>query len=178
LLRAEIDAIAVGSETLRVDDPRLTARDVFRERPLVRVVFDRRLRTRPDARVFASLHAGPVIVITRAGALEQNPAAARALEAAGATLLPAPDCLTDALALLVPLGIQSLLVEGGPTLHAALWGARAIDALRLVVTPRVLGAGGVPWLDVSQAPWWGLRRTETRPCGDDVIIEADVHWTD
>ena len=39
-LRAEVDAIGVGSETVLVDDPLLTARDVFRERPLTRVVFD------------------------------------------------------------------------------------------------------------------------------------------
>ena len=44
--RAEVDAIAIGSETLLVDDPLLTARDVYRERSLTRVVFDRRLRGR------------------------------------------------------------------------------------------------------------------------------------
>src|SRR3954452_12807866 len=48
--RAAVDAIAVGSETVLVDDPLLTAREVFRERPLVRVVFDRRLRISPEAR--------------------------------------------------------------------------------------------------------------------------------
>jgi diaminohydroxyphosphoribosylaminopyrimidine deaminase/5-amino-6-(5-phosphoribosylamino)uracil reductase len=45
--RAWVDAIGVGSETVLVDDPLLTARDVYRERPLARVVFDRRLRTPP-----------------------------------------------------------------------------------------------------------------------------------
>ena len=43
-VRAEVDAVAVGSETVLVDDPLLTAREVYRERPLTRVVFDRRLR--------------------------------------------------------------------------------------------------------------------------------------
>jgi len=37
-LRAEVDAIAVGSATVLVDDPLLTVRDVYRERPLVRAV--------------------------------------------------------------------------------------------------------------------------------------------
>ena len=49
-LRAQVDAIAVGSETMLVDDPLLTAREVYRERPLVRVVFDRRLRDSRAAR--------------------------------------------------------------------------------------------------------------------------------
>ena len=34
--RAEIDAIAIGSETVLVDDPLLTARGVYRYRPLDR----------------------------------------------------------------------------------------------------------------------------------------------
>lgn len=178
LLRAEIDAVAVGAGTLLVDDPSLTVRDVFRERPLARVIFDRRLRTRPSARVFSTLAAGPVIVATTADALERNAAAARRLEAAGATLVQVPESVAGALARLVPLGIQSVLVEGGPTLQSALWRERAADALRLIVTPRVLGPGGVPWLERSQAPWAALRRGTVQPCGDDVIIEADVHWTD
>lgn len=63
-LRAEVDAIAVGSETLIVDDPLLTARDVYRWRPLTRVIFDDRLRTPPSARVLSTLDAGPVVVVT------------------------------------------------------------------------------------------------------------------
>src|SRR5437899_3200459 len=43
-VRAEVDAIGVGVGTILADDPLLTARGVYRERPLVRVVFDRRLR--------------------------------------------------------------------------------------------------------------------------------------
>lgn len=43
-VRAEVDAIAVGSETVLVDDPALTVRGIHRRRPLTRVLFDRRLR--------------------------------------------------------------------------------------------------------------------------------------
>ena len=45
--REGVDAVAVGSGTVLVDDPLLTVRDVYRERPLVRAVFDRRLRMPP-----------------------------------------------------------------------------------------------------------------------------------
>src|SRR6188768_244576 len=62
--RACVDAIAVGSETILVDDPLLTVREVFRERPLVRVVFDRRLRVSPEARLLSTLRNGPVIILT------------------------------------------------------------------------------------------------------------------
>jgi diaminohydroxyphosphoribosylaminopyrimidine deaminase/5-amino-6-(5-phosphoribosylamino)uracil reductase len=177
-LRAEVDAIAIGSGTLLVDDPLLTARDVYRERPLARVIFDRRLRTRPAARIFSTRAAGPIVVVSSEAGMRTEHDRARALEAAGATLLAVPDDLTLALGRLVPLGIQSLLVEGGPTLHGSFWRAGAVDAVRLVVTPRTLGAAGVPWLGCAEAPWASLRQTAVLPCGDDICIEADVHWTD
>jgi diaminohydroxyphosphoribosylaminopyrimidine deaminase/5-amino-6-(5-phosphoribosylamino)uracil reductase len=174
-LRAEVDAIAVGSGTVLADDPLLTARGVYRGRPLVRVIFDRRLRTPPSARVFATRHAGPVVIFTSPGAPGE---AARALESAGARVVAAPGGLADALRLLAPMGVQSMLVEGGPTLHAALWREGCADAVRLVVAPRALGEGGVPWVDRASAPWASWRRVAVQPCGADIIIEADVHWTD
>jgi diaminohydroxyphosphoribosylaminopyrimidine deaminase/5-amino-6-(5-phosphoribosylamino)uracil reductase len=175
LLRAEVDAIAVGSGTILADDPLLTARGVYRSRPLARVVFDRRLRTPASAKLFATLECGPVIVVTAAGA---PPEAARALESAGARVVTAAGGLADALRLLLPMGIQSVLVEGGPTLHAALWREGAVDAVRLVVAPRALGEGGVPWVGHAAAPWASWRLVSVEPLGGDVIIEADVHWTD
>jgi diaminohydroxyphosphoribosylaminopyrimidine deaminase/5-amino-6-(5-phosphoribosylamino)uracil reductase len=175
LLRAEVDAIAVGSGTMLADDPLLTARGVYRGRPLARVIFDRRLRTPPSARVFSTLEAGPVIILTSPGAPAD---AARGLEAAGAQVLRAEGGVGHALRLLVPMGVQSVLVEGGPAVHAALWRERAADAVRLVVAPRVLGAAGVPWVERAAAPWASWRLVSVAPCGGDVIIEADVHWTD
>ena len=177
-LRAEVDAIAIGSATLLVDDPMLTAREVFRERPLARVIFDRRLRTRPSARVFATRTAGPIIVVTTAAGIAGDPAAARALESAGAVLIAVPEGVSGALAALVPLGIHSVLVEGGPTLQAAFWREHVVDAVRLIVGPRVAGPAGVPWLDGSQVPWATLAHVEVQPCGDDTMIDADVYRTD
>ena len=65
-VRAEVDAIGVGSGTVLADDPLLTPRGPFRERPLTRVIFDRRLRTPPEARVLSTRDAGPVIIVTTA----------------------------------------------------------------------------------------------------------------
>jgi diaminohydroxyphosphoribosylaminopyrimidine deaminase/5-amino-6-(5-phosphoribosylamino)uracil reductase len=174
-LRAEVDAVAVGSGTVLADDPLLTVRGVYRERPLARVIFDRRLRTPVSARVLTTLDAGPVVVVAGPGA----PAGAvRALESAGARVVASDGELVGALRLLPPMGIQSILVEGGPALHAAFWRRGTADTVRLVVAPRVLGAGGVPWVEHPAAPWASWRLVSVAPCGADVIIEADVHWTD
>src|SRR5262249_57434602 len=64
-IRAEIDAIAVGVGTILIDDPLLTARGAYRELPLIRVIFDRHLRTPPDARVLSTVEAGAVIILSR-----------------------------------------------------------------------------------------------------------------
>ncbi len=81
--RAQVDAIAIGSGTLLVDDPLLTARLVYRARPLTRVVFDRRLRAAPEARIFSTLADGPVIILTSRDAVRQHGERARALEERG-----------------------------------------------------------------------------------------------
>jgi diaminohydroxyphosphoribosylaminopyrimidine deaminase / 5-amino-6-(5-phosphoribosylamino)uracil reductase len=176
ILRAEVDAIAVGSETILTDDPRLTARDVFRERPLVRAVFDRRLRTPPTARLFAAQDAGPVVVLTSTAAIESQPDRVRALETSGAAVVGVDGGeLPDLLRALGARGVQWLLVEGGPTLHRAFFQAGLADAVRLIVAPRMLGAGGVPWLGIPDVPTADLHPTAVRPCGPDVIIDADVH---
>ena len=60
--RADVDGLAIGSRTILADDPLLTPRGAFRQRPLTRVVFDVRLRTPPSARLLSTLSGGPVIM--------------------------------------------------------------------------------------------------------------------
>jgi diaminohydroxyphosphoribosylaminopyrimidine deaminase/5-amino-6-(5-phosphoribosylamino)uracil reductase len=178
VLRAEVDAIAVGASTVLADDPLLTCRDVYRARPLTRVIFDRRLRIEPRARVFATRDDGPVIVVTAPAGVGAAPERARRLADAGATLLEVEGGLDEAWAGLGRLGIQSLLLEGGPTLHRAAFEAGLVDALRVIVTPRKLGPAGVPWLEYRELALPSLSGLRIEPCGPDVIIQGDVYRTD
>ena len=178
-MRAEVDAIGVGSGTLLVDDPWLTARDVYRERPLTRVVFDRRLRTPPEARLFSTLEAGPVIILAPAASVAAMPARAAALEAAGARVEPLPDgALGTALHRLGSLGVMSLLLEGGAALHAAAWEAGMIDRVVLFVAPVWAGEEGLPLFEGRGPHLSALAGTRVEPVGADVRIEADVHRVD
>jgi len=176
LLRAEVDAIGVGSATVIVDDPLLTVRGVYRERPLVRVIFDRRLRTPPTARIFSTLEQGAVIMMTSVGAAADEPRAA-ALRAAGARLevVSGADGVRGALDRLGDLGITSLLLEGGATLHAAFWDAGFVDYAHVYVTPHVLGPAGVPFAGGRAVPLAGLFEQRVEACGPDVLIEGYVH---
>jgi diaminohydroxyphosphoribosylaminopyrimidine deaminase/5-amino-6-(5-phosphoribosylamino)uracil reductase len=178
-LRAEVDAIAVGAGTVLADDPLLTVRGVYRERPFVRAIFDRRLRTPPTARLFGTAAEGPIILLTGAAALRESASRAGDLRAAGARLEALQDAsIAGAFRRLGELGVTSLLLEGGAALSAAAWDAGMIDRVRLYVAPTPLGRDGVPLLDGRPLATADLYDRRVEPCGDDVLIEGDVHRID
>jgi len=173
-VRAEVDAVGVGSTTVLVDDPYLTVRGVYRSRPLTRVVFDRRLRTPPSAQVLSTLRHGPVIIMTTPAALKASPDRARALTNAGATVEAVnPADLASALGRLGALQITSLVLEGGPTLHAAAWEAGLVDGVHLYVAPITLGKQGVPWLAADALST--LVDTRMQQLGPDTFTEGYVY---
>lgn len=178
--RAEVDAIAVGSETILVDDPLLTARGAYRMRTLVRAVFDRRLRTPPTARVLSTADAGPVIILTTPSAAAAEPSRVRALTSAGARVqvLPEPCTIRAALELLASEGVTLLLVEGGASLHAAFWSAGLVDSVDLYVTPHTLGATGVAWVPFPVLASGLVTELSAIPVGEDVRIQGYVHRPD
>lgn len=178
LLRASVDALAVGSGTLIADDPALTARGAFRERPLVRVVFDRRLRTPPGARVFKTADAGPIVILTTSDAIRSAADRVRALESAGARVEPvATSSLTAMVERLVDHDVASVLLEGGAEVHRAAWREGLIDRVHVIVTPRALGDRGIKWLDADTLPWAATGPPRATALGPDVWLEADVHRT-
>jgi diaminohydroxyphosphoribosylaminopyrimidine deaminase / 5-amino-6-(5-phosphoribosylamino)uracil reductase len=74
------------------------------------------------------------------------------------------------LARLADEGVQSLLLEGGPTLAGAFLRAGFVDKLLLFVAPTLAGAGpGL--LDRLDEPL-ALRGLSTRTIGDDLLLEA------
>jgi diaminohydroxyphosphoribosylaminopyrimidine deaminase / 5-amino-6-(5-phosphoribosylamino)uracil reductase len=173
-LRAGVDAIAVGIGTVLADDPQLTCRDVVRDRQLTRVVFDRGLRMPPTARLLSDRTVGPLFVVTGPEGGAPQGAAAR-LADAGATLIRASS-IEAALTALAARGIHTLLVEGGAQLHRAFWEAKLVDRVHLVVAPCTLGTAGVPLFGGLDVPWSQLSRVQAVRYGDDVWMEADVHW--
>jgi diaminohydroxyphosphoribosylaminopyrimidine deaminase/5-amino-6-(5-phosphoribosylamino)uracil reductase len=177
-MRAQVDAVAVGSETVLIDDPLLTAREVYRERPLTRVVFDRRLRVSSRARLFSTLQAGPVIMFTSEDVRRANPDTVGSLERAGATVVPADGGVAPALRHLVGLGIHSVIVEGGAGVHAAAWDEGLVDYVQLYVGPEALGDAGVPLLEGRSFSPAALLESRVDQLGPDVLIEGYVHRPD
>ena len=117
-LRAECDAVLVGAGTILADDPALTAHGAGRN-PL-RVVLAGRRRLPKRARVFNGSTPTRVYRIKR------------------------PADLRTALRDLARKGVGTLLVEGGPTVHAAFLRAGLVDEARVFLAPKLLSGADDP----------------------------------
>ena len=151
-LRAEVDAIVVGTGTALVDDPSLTARNAAGElhgqQPL-RVVVGHR-----DLPSGARLHGpGGELIHVRT----HDPA--------------------QVLAQLTEREVRHVLVEGGPTLAAAFLAAGLVDEVHAYVAPVLLGSGRPAMADLGVTTIGDAVRLTTRsviPLGPDVLVVATV----
>ncbi len=137
-LRAAVDAVIVGVNTVIADDPQLTVRLVEGLSP-IRVIIDPTGRIPLDARCLAPDTPGNVIVIRAADAAAADPKGASVIR------LPrdedgriAPDAILAALA---EHGVRSVLIEGGSDTLSGALDAGVVDLLHVTVSPIILGSG-------------------------------------
>jgi diaminohydroxyphosphoribosylaminopyrimidine deaminase/5-amino-6-(5-phosphoribosylamino)uracil reductase len=81
--------------------------------------------------------------------------------------------LEEELRALAAEGVQSLLLEGGPTLATAFLAAGFVDRLLLFVAP-IIGGDGPQMLGGLDGPL-ELFHLRTEPSGEDVLLEAYLH---
>jgi diaminohydroxyphosphoribosylaminopyrimidine deaminase/5-amino-6-(5-phosphoribosylamino)uracil reductase len=81
--------------------------------------------------------------------------------------------LREELERLAEEGVQSLLLEGGPTLAASFLREDLVDKLLVFVAPRLSGDG--PTLVETLPQPLELRRLQAEPVGEDVLLSAYVH---
>ena len=79
--------------------------------------------------------------------------------------------LRDELGALGDEGVQSLLLEGGPTLAGALFAQGLVDRVLVFVAPKLAGAGPGAFFDTPAT----LRRLKALPVGEDVLLSAYVN---
>ncbi|MBW4720961.1 bifunctional diaminohydroxyphosphoribosylaminopyrimidine deaminase/5-amino-6-(5-phosphoribosylamino)uracil reductase RibD [Saccharothrix obliqua] len=146
-LRAAVDAIMVGTGTVRVDDPRLTARGTAAVRQPLRVVVGE-----------GELPPGALVLDDSAETLHMR--------------TRDPDVV---LAELARRGVVDVLLEGGPTLAGAFARAGRIDRVLAYVAPKLLGDGPAVLRDAGVATITdavGLVVEQVTMCGPDVRISA------
>jgi riboflavin-specific deaminase-like protein len=179
-VRASCDAILVGAETVRVDNPRLVVRS----------------QTRREDRAARGLPASPMkVTVTRTAELEarshfftvgdaekivycESRAAVDACRRLGpaATVVDAGDSVvmralsTD----LAERGVDRLMVEGGGTVHTQFLTEDIVDELQLTVAPVFVGDSQAPrFVRDGIFPWTTARRAElvdVRKLGDVVLL--------
>lgn len=178
--RAGVDAILVGANTIRRDNPRLLVRS----------------EARRHERLEKGLHFSPTkVTITRSGDLDasasffsagevpkvvycSSPAVTklrmRLGDAAAVVDAGDPPRLEVILADLSARGVRRLMVEGGSSIHTEFLTTGLADELQLVVAPffvgdahapRFVGDGAFPWNADKR-----MRLAELRQIGDVVLL--------
>jgi diaminohydroxyphosphoribosylaminopyrimidine deaminase/5-amino-6-(5-phosphoribosylamino)uracil reductase len=176
-LRAECDAVMVGSATAAQDDPELTCRlPGFAGRPRPRIVVDGRLRLPLTAKLVRTARTTPTWLVTRQDVDRRRLAAYVQAGVEPVAVGPGPDGaidLAEALAQLGQRGLTSLLVEGGGGLVAALLRARLVDRLAWFRAAALIGGDGIAAVArfgvdrLDQAVRW--RHLDAEILGDDVL---------
>jgi diaminohydroxyphosphoribosylaminopyrimidine deaminase/5-amino-6-(5-phosphoribosylamino)uracil reductase len=136
-LRAQCDAVLVGTGTVLTDDPRLTVRDID-DMPLPRIL--------QPLRAVMGLRPIPAGAAVRDGAAETVRLATRDPE--------------QALADLFARDRQHVWLEGGPTLAGAFVRAGLVDRIVAYLAPALLGAGPAALADAGVTTVTGAVRLD------------------
>jgi diaminohydroxyphosphoribosylaminopyrimidine deaminase/5-amino-6-(5-phosphoribosylamino)uracil reductase len=153
--RAASQAIMVGTNTVELDDPELTARkpdgSLYENQPLRIIVGERKLKA--DSRVF-------------------NTASNQGL---AETIRFETHDLNSVMKQLFEHGIRQVFVEGGAQLESALISAGLADEFLIYVAPKLIGGpataiGDIEVASVDQAI--NLEFIETKKLGADILIRA------
>jgi diaminohydroxyphosphoribosylaminopyrimidine deaminase/5-amino-6-(5-phosphoribosylamino)uracil reductase len=172
MLRAQHDAVLIGSGTALSDDPRLDVRlpGMENSNPL-RVVLDRRLRLLLDSDLVQRAHSQPTFVITA-----EHPNAMKRRELTNRNVLVRPLTSTDpasVLGLLGRAGITRVLIEGGAMVATSFLSAGLVDRIAWFRAPIVIGNDGWPGagpLGIQQLSLaQRFRRTAVEEIGDDLL---------
>jgi diaminohydroxyphosphoribosylaminopyrimidine deaminase/5-amino-6-(5-phosphoribosylamino)uracil reductase len=173
-LRALVDAVVVGVQTVLADDPQLTVRLVRGPSP-ARVVLDPNGRMPANARVLGDDGARRLI-ITSAESPERWRAGIEIarLPLSGARFRPAA-----ILAELAARGFRRILVEGGAATVSCFLAEHCLDRLHVVVAPMILGAGraGLELPPIARVDDALRPPIRVHPLGDEVLFDCDLSAT-
>lgn len=172
-LRAESDAVVIGSGTARADDPQLGVRGVEGAVQPLRVVVDTgATAVRPGARILDPT--APTLIAVAQDVETAHLPQDAVLRLPRAATGPGLD-IPALLAALHARGVRSVLLEGGPVLAGSFVAARCVDTVVGYIAPVLLGAGPAALADagittIAQA--LRLAVTETVRIGPDLRVTA------
>lgn len=159
-LRRRADAVMVGANTVRRDDPLLLSR-LSRGKQPVRVIVSGRSGIPSGAKIFSNPRKAPVIVVKPAGRSGKKVNLKKLLTA------------------LAKRGITDILVEGGGELIAGLVEEDLVDRFLVFIAPKIIGGrnaktavegSGVE--NIKDA--LGLKNISVKRFKNDILIEAET----
>jgi 5-amino-6-(5-phosphoribosylamino)uracil reductase len=175
-LRAASDAIMVGSNTVRLDDPSLTVRHVPGSNPL-RVIPAAKGDLPLGSKILTDGHA-TLIAVSEAAPSHQ----VASLRERGAEVVYAGSSTIDLaqlLSLLHQRGISSMMIEGGATLLASVFRSRLADRILVQHLPVIFGGDDVPSMvggaamqSIDEA--LKLRLVEAKTVGGHAVMDYQV----
>lgn len=173
VVRAGCDAVVVGGNTVRKDNPRLTSRFAGAHNPL-RVVMSRSLDL-PEIAYLWETQEAPTLVLTEPGA---KPDVQKNLRSQGVEVVElSPLSPEKAMAYLYELGFCSVLWECGGILAANAITQGAVQKVLAFIAPKIIGGSDAPtpvgdlgFTTMTQA--LSLERVEMRIVGSDCLVEG------
>ena len=142
-LRAECDAVIIGGNTVRLDNPLLTTHGVGDRNPR-RVIMSQTLSLPIEAQIW-DVNVAPTVVMTSTAARSRQADVAQALVDRGVEMVDFADFTPDAVACdLAQRGCNQVLWECGGTLAAAAIQADCVQRLWAFVAPKLIGGTQAP----------------------------------
>jgi diaminohydroxyphosphoribosylaminopyrimidine deaminase/5-amino-6-(5-phosphoribosylamino)uracil reductase len=174
MMRAQSDAIMIGSGTALADDPELTCRlPGLEKRSPIRIVLDSKLVLPINSKLCRTAQEVPVWVAALGGADE---AKRNKLQEFGCRILACEDhegsiALPELLEDLSAAGLSSALLEGGSTLAQAFLEDGLVDRIVLFASDVQIGEGGIASpLNPAHMPS-GFKLARTSHYGPDTAFE-------
>ncbi len=171
--RAACDAVIVGGNTVRHDNPHLTSHQEGAHNPL-RVVMSRSLELPEKAHLWQTSEA-PTLVLTEQGA---NPGFQELLRKLGVEVVElTPLTPTRTMAYLYERGFCNVLWECGGVLAASAIAQGAVQKVLAFIAPKIIGGNNAPtpvgdlgFSTMTEA--LSLERVEMRVVGFDCVVEG------
>ncbi|MTJ06399.1 MULTISPECIES: bifunctional diaminohydroxyphosphoribosylaminopyrimidine deaminase/5-amino-6-(5-phosphoribosylamino)uracil reductase RibD [unclassified Anabaena] len=172
-LRAACDAVIVGGNTVRLDNPYLTSHQVEAHNPL-RVVMSRTLNLPKEARLW-NTHEAPTLVLTEVGSSQsfQKMLRQKGVEVVEFISLTPEQVMSH----LYERGFCSVLWECGGILAASAIAQGAVQKIMAFIAPKIIGGdhaptpvGNLGFTSMTEA--LPLERVSWRVVGSDCLVEG------
>ncbi|MDD1418224.1 bifunctional diaminohydroxyphosphoribosylaminopyrimidine deaminase/5-amino-6-(5-phosphoribosylamino)uracil reductase RibD [Dolichospermum sp. ST_sed1] len=172
-LRAACDAVIVGGNTVRQDNPYLTSHQVEAHNPL-RVVMSRSLNLPEQARLW-DIQEAPTLVVTEVGSSQtfQKMLREKGVEVVEFNSLTPAEVMSN----LYERGFCSVLWECGGILAASAIAQGAVQKIMAFIAPKIIGGNYAPTpvgelglTNMTQA--LSLERVTWRVVGSDCLVEG------